>query len=436
MPIAQTTQVAHTQNLFKRYQSHQTEVVSSLTEIDPLLGLSTERGKRLKREAGFTSNRKPLNFFRWLFKIKSVANDQAPRQHEALTEQRVHEMLTQIHPSLAKATLEVLNLSTLEILKLAGNTAPGQTTNPNKALVKLIGVLIGAMNSRVANKKECLMILSSILTSPHFIDSLTPHQHQEVANSINKSLFRSPQYAELIYKELLAPLLASDTSKTKPYLKLSISGFIRILEKSAYSRDLQIEIRNNLIMNKLINTPTFLASLTSKQHKKLAELFKFKITEPTNAEKYIHDLPVNIEIANFLVKKRETYIIFSGILLINGNFSKVSPKNRLIWLDSMSKAMSNLHESSVCETELDLLKESIQDLKHLNSSQNTFLQLESRLCNRLEFFEKGLVSYQATLPKRSRNIAIKNEKIVLENMKKDLRSCTFETLSQMKSVYS
>jgi len=160
-------------------------------------------------------------------------------------------MLTKIHPDLDKLALEVLNLPTSEILHLMGNTALNQTTTPDKILMKLIGSLIGTMNSQLAskqieNKKECLMILSSIITSPYFIDSLTPHQHQAIAKLMSKHLFSLSQQTELIYKELIAPLLDTQTEKTKPYLKLSIRGFIRILEKASYSNNQEIELRNNL----------------------------------------------------------------------------------------------------------------------------------------------------------------------------------------------
>jgi hypothetical protein len=189
-------------------------------------------------------------------------------------------------------------------------------------------------------------------------------------------------------------------------------------------------------VNKLINSPNFFTSLTDKQHRKLAEFFQFKITEPTNAEKYIYSVPINTQIANALMKKRDVYIIFSGIIMINEKLAKAPQKDRLIWLDSMDKTLAHLYEASVCETELDEIKDSFRHSKHLNSSQKHFLQLESGLCDQLAFLEKGLLAYQATLPKRPRTTASKNEKVLLENMIHNLRNCIFETLSQTKNIYS
>ena len=246
-------------------------------------------------------------------------------------------------------------------------------------------------------------MLSSILKTPMFFKSLTLSQHEEIIGLINKTLVTTPQHAEFVYEELLAPLLDSNTPNMKPYREFLLEGFITMLGESEQSEDKRIVLKNNLILNKLINTPTFLASLTSKQHQKLAAIFQSRITAPINSELCMHD----IKAANVLVRQRDAYIAFAGIIFINGYFSKISLGDRKIWISSMNTVISELYASSVFVTDLDARRNFI-----LNLSQKTVFESKTKLCTLLNFLKKGLITYKNTLESRSSS---GNEKTSLED---------------------
>ena len=115
----------------------------------------------------------------------------------------------------------------------------------------------------------------------------------------------------------------------------------------------------------------------------------------------------DIKAANVLVRQRDAYIAFAGIIFINGYFSTISLGDRKIWISSMNTVISELYASSVFVTDLDARRNFI-----LNLSQKTVFESKTKLCTLLNFLKKGLITYKNTLESRSSS---GNEKTSLED---------------------
>lgn len=398
--LASIPKLTQWRNLFAGCTLRQKEA-GSLVQMEPLLSL--EEKSQIRRDEGIVDARRPPISFGHIFRVSRAFQYRRLRSCDETTSDNATNLSP---PDDNNEINREVNQETFQEVELANSTGLNETEDPKERLYKYMINAAGVFNANltsVTSKKKCLIMLSSILKTPMFFKSLTLSQHEEIIGLINKTLVTTPQHAEFVYEELLAPLLDSNTPNMKPYREFLLEGFITMLGESEQSEDKRIVLKNNLILNKLINTPTFLASLTSKQHQKLAAIFQSRITAPINSELCMHD----IKAANVLVRQRDAYIAFAGIIFINGYFSTISLGDRKIWISSMNTVISELYASSVFVTDLDARRNFI-----LNLSQKTVFESKTKLCTLLNFLKKGLITYKNTLESRSSS---GNEKTSLED---------------------
>ena len=382
---------------------------SSLNNIQPVnntpIGTRPQKGTNTFRTAGnavIASNKLQLLAF------KPLKPGQTPPQHAEVRAQAVKTLKMKLDQlrGISESNLTAHNIRTSELIieRIVGHishTINGDDSKKATYLNEMLTTLIDTFTPTPEGSEKLLTALSPILNNPKFAESLTLSQHKKIAGLIANTLVLHGPNASLV-RNIFQPLLEKNEPEIKLYRDVLGKNLLTILSNPAQHED-KTKIGREVTLSELLDRPGFLASLTSKQHAKLAALFESRIkaslttvndaqTETTNAQTN---------------KTRAIYIALASKLFSNGHFSSLPASDRKVWVNSMNKGVGDLYHDSLCvkkdaaKTE-QLLRDSVTPFQNVSNDEKTLLQTETEtsLFNQLVTLKNSLTTHKNTLTNR------------------------------------
>ena len=348
------------------------------------------------------------NRLQQLIAFKPLKPGQTPPQHAEVSAQAVKALKMELDRlkgiSGRDLTAEEIDKSEKMIKSMIGHiskTIDGDDSKKATCLNEMLTTLIDTFSRTPEGSGKLLTALSPILNNPKFADSLTLKQHKKIAGLIDNTLVLHGKNASLV-RDIFLPLLEKNEPEIKLYRDVLGKNLLTILSNPAQHED-KTKIGREVTLSELLDRPGFLASLTSKQHAKLAALFESRIkaslttvndaqTETTNAQTN---------------KTRAIYIALASKLFSNGHFSSLPASDRKVWVNSMNKGVGDLYHDSLCvkkdaaKTE-QLLRDSVTPFQNVSNDEKTLLQTETEtsLFNQLVTLKNSLTTHKNTLTNR------------------------------------